>query len=543
MIVGCGRGNSREPQAAYPTPLITDAEAIAPTTPAPTIEETLETESSSRPNFVDLRVELLTAIFRRAGRSEFTGFYNDYQRSLFDFLLPYREHPAVVFARDLPLGFDAVPNFAIHMKRAGNGFVLVDNQYFLFTCGRWTEESVATFIELVNDFYFDTGFGEFFASQTEHYENITEIFIRDVYSNLNHDWFYAHGVRPDQMRIVINPNHTQTGYGPSLWEDAYGTISASYSIVPGRYNYTGVDWLRLTVHEFNHTFANPIAARWYEENEAFRELSRASVGSIPWYPQSLTMAFEYVTRAYDILYLVENEDADPIPLLLDEMINGFPYIETVFAMITDYELMGIDRLLDFRLRGAYTLGDESHSYTHADGHTVSWRYVNFPEGFRPDPFLVPHRQFGNIFPTDTGDVLYVVCSHNHRQIIIDLGGFRGLRSYYIFPHGASSSSNFVSGVEIEDMIQFALGVDYYVNPEVHEFELSGGNIIRWHVIDLLGAALDIGDLFHVTYGNIFGTQTGDVILVIRDTDGQLYIDLGPGGWHPEIRSYFVLPVG
>jgi len=547
MISACGRGANQESYAAYPTPEpeVIELETIPPQAPdieqPPAIEGTPEPEVPHRPNFVDVRVELLTAIFRRAGRSEFMGLQTSYQRDLFEFLVPHREHPAVIFASDLPLGFDAVPGFAIHMERTDNGFALIDNRCSLFSCGRWTEESVATFIDLVNDFYIDTGFGEFFDSQTEHFENVTEIFIREVFSYLNVDWFYAHGVRPDQMRIVINPNHTQTGYGPTLWDDPYGTVNVSYSIVPGRYNYTrGGDWLRLTVHEFNHTFANPIAARWYEENESFRELSRASVGSIPWYAESLTMAFEYVTRAYEILYMVENEGDDPIPHLLDEMMNGFPYIETVFAMITDHEPMGIDQLLSFRLRGAYTLEDETFSYTHAAGQTINWRNVYFPDGFNAIP-PPTHTQFGNIFPTDTGDVLYVVNPNNIRQIVIDLGGFRGLRSYYVFPQGVSGSNHFISGAEIDDMIAFALETDFIINPQVHEFDLDG-SMRRWHMIDLLGATLDLNDFFHVTYGNIFDSQTGDVMLLTRDDRTELLVDLGPGDWLPDIRSYFVLPI-
>jgi len=48
----------------------------------------------------------------------------------------------------------------------------------------------------------------------------------------------------------------------------------------------------------------------------------------------------------------------------------------------------------------------------------------------------------------------------------------------------------MSGIEIDDMIRFALEVDFYINPEVHEYEFGEDDIRRWQTIDLLGAVLD-----------------------------------------------------
>jgi len=296
----------------------------------------LKANNSSRAgeHFVDERVELIALIFRLAGRPEYSRTHNRYQRSLNRNFRRFSDHPAVEYARDLPLGFDAVTNFAIHMKRDGDKFALIENRSFLFSCERWTTESTEIFIDLVNDFYIDTEFAAFFQSNIPYYVRRTNRFVRDLYRRLDKDWFYAHGVRPDQIRVILSSS-IWGGYGPSI-HDADGNIEASYSILQVSRSYRNQKWF--LVHEIAHSFANPIAEAWYAEDEAFRRLSDNSVdlNRMPWYATGLTMAREYVTRAFTILYRVEVEGARPARLFREERRNGFPDIQQVYEMVVAY---------------------------------------------------------------------------------------------------------------------------------------------------------------------------------------------------------------
>jgi hypothetical protein len=94
-------------------------------------------------------------------------------------------------------------------------------------------------------------------------------------------------------------------------------------------------WLKsVVVHEFSHAFANPIAEKWYAENEMFRSwCDNMNFEKVPEYaPVGITMAGEYLTRAYTILYAVENDNGNLPQLLLGEE-GRFPHIKQVYEII------------------------------------------------------------------------------------------------------------------------------------------------------------------------------------------------------------------
>ncbi len=81
-------------------------------------------------NLVDERSELTALIFRLAGRQEYGDLMTDYQNELAETFVPFKDHPAVTFAAGLPLGYDAVFNFAAHMEKSGDGFKLQEISVF-----------------------------------------------------------------------------------------------------------------------------------------------------------------------------------------------------------------------------------------------------------------------------------------------------------------------------------------------------------------------------------------------------------------------------
>ena len=97
------------------------------------------------------------------------------------------------------------------------------------------------------------------------------------------------------------------------------------------------------MHEFCHSFANPLAEQWYTEREDFRKLCDDSVDSerLAVYATGLTMAREYVTRAYHVLYDMQH-DADSLEALLSRerdhnVSNSFPYMAQVYEMVLERE--------------------------------------------------------------------------------------------------------------------------------------------------------------------------------------------------------------
>jgi hypothetical protein len=285
-------------------------------------------------SFADERVELLALVFRLAGRREYSRTDTNYQHSLNRTFGGFANHTAVEFARSLGFGFDAVTNFAVHIEKVGDRFVLLENNSFLFSCGRWTSESVETFIELLNQFYIDTDFAAFFQRNTALYTRASSRFIADLYRHIEIDWFSQYGIQSDQIRITLSPS-ILGGYGPSVYDNE-GNLETVYSILQVTNSYRNLVWF--LVHELSHSFANPIAEAWYEEDDAFRRMSDNSVDPVklPYYAQGITMAREYVTRAFTILYRVEIDGADTAPLFREEVAEGFRNIDMVYQMVVSY---------------------------------------------------------------------------------------------------------------------------------------------------------------------------------------------------------------
>ena len=287
-------------------------------------------------NMVDERFELIAVICRLAGRPEYSspdfGAYNtDYHKNVAETFAQFAEHEAVMYAKQIAhiLHYDKAFKFAVHITKVSGVFVFIDDINSLFvTWGEetgWDEETANEFLRLYNKFYVDTNYAEFYDSHRTLFEEATEKFIEGFYKHIDFSWFGKY-VDISNLRCIY-----------SLSSGNYGaTVNDTiiYSLVHG-----GTPPI---IHEFCHSFANPLADRWYNENPEFKKWCDDSVNlqKLPFYSDGLVMAFEYVTRAYDILYGVQHGEN------LDERLSkerdykykdSFKYIKEVYDMILELE--------------------------------------------------------------------------------------------------------------------------------------------------------------------------------------------------------------
>lgn len=291
------------------------------------------------------QVELISLIFRLADSDMhwvFSDEDTEYQRSLEPAFREFADHPIMEHTRELTrtrgIGFDAPMTFAIHLEKVDEQFQFVYGARIWEIDDRWTPEIVSEYLILLNDFYTVSNFNAFFVENTPYFEWHSQRLHDELMGKINFEWFYQFGFKPDTMRTIIRPSGTGGHFGPTFLDYINYAIIAQRT-PPSDYG----DLLSITVHEFAHSFANPIAEAWYEENEEFRNLMRNAESTVvryhPFYGHSLTVAREYVTRAYEILYLIENHDNDLLSLLIEQYRIGFRNIETVYAMITEHEPM------------------------------------------------------------------------------------------------------------------------------------------------------------------------------------------------------------
>lgn len=397
-----------------------DVASIAPVaTPGSDIKA--DEPQIEKANMVDERFELLSLVFRLAKREEYNDVDTDYQKKLVSEFGVYEKHPAVKYASGLPLGYDAVLKFSVHILKEENGFAFIEDIDSLVDDGRWTLQFANDFLPLLNDFYAETDFSAFYKAHTSFYEAETQNFIDRTYSAIDLEWFSTY-VDTENLRCIYSPSSSRNNYGASVNDTIYYcAVSDEGSAI---------------VHEYCHNFANPIAYKWYEENVEFRKWCDDSIDPVklPSYSQGKIMAGEYVTRAYNALYNSEHGYA-LMPLFIVEKQNGFPYIEDVYSMIAPYEKMElsgdkIESILGVR----YEMGEEKS--ISIGNRTLRWRVLTLAE---PLSLIYQQTEVGNAFESKTGDVLYVEdTGESNPFLLIDLGettfqGEGGYRKYSRLP--------------------------------------------------------------------------------------------------------------
>jgi hypothetical protein len=314
-------------------------------------------------NFVDERLELVALIFRLAGHSIFPKESTKYQRKLDSNFANLKDHPAVLYVKhSLIVTGGEIPLLAIHLTRQHGMFCLAQNPGFLFSLQEkphyaeyrkengytlYNQDNITHFVKLLNDFYVDSRFADFFHKNTKWYQKQSLTFHTLCVDGFSFEWFRQYGLNPDRMSVVLMPSIPKIpdvgkgffGFGGwVLGSDsdetsvyAFLPLCNAFSLLRHYYSMKAV-----IVHEFCHAFANPIAQQWYSDNEQFRKWCDDTVSAelAKFYGEiGESMACEYLTRAYTISYVVENDNAD-----LDEWFNlekkqGFPHIEKVYELI------------------------------------------------------------------------------------------------------------------------------------------------------------------------------------------------------------------
>jgi putative hemolysin len=171
----------------------------------------------------------------------------------------------------------------------------------------------------------ETDYVSFFNSNIPFYEEETKRFFDETYGAINFEWFSKH-VDIKYLRCIYYPSSTWSNYSSTVNEKyVYCAVSGDGSAI---------------VHEFCHSFANPLADKLYIENAQFKKWCDDSVDKEKnsAYPEGYIMAREYVTRAYNCLYNYENDVvSENFGSFEKEKSNGFPYIEEIYNMILKME--------------------------------------------------------------------------------------------------------------------------------------------------------------------------------------------------------------
>ena len=232
---------------------------------------------------VDTRVELMSIIFRLAGNPEYgQGSLPGYNKAIDAHFGAFKDHPAIRLARQLReasgVSFDAVMSMAIHVEDA---YSLKERVPFdrpgIALDARWKGAQARKFLEAARQFVVDAKFREFVQSQQPLYDVANERLRALVTKSVDLAWFNKFFGRPPGASFVLVPGLANGGgsYGPKF--RAADGAEEDYAIA-GVWNVDGEGkptfpqgLVGTIVHEFNHSFANPLV----EQHAAALEKSGA----------------------------------------------------------------------------------------------------------------------------------------------------------------------------------------------------------------------------------------------------------------------------
>ena len=198
------------------------------------------------------------------------GVLPDYLEDVDSYFAPYRNHSAVTYARqklyrkgfawDMPMAFAlrlSIEDGSIsYLEDLERGF---DDYH-----DRLSPPAEKKFISLLEDFYVDTAFGEFFAGHRGVYEECEQA-MRKVVDNMDLDWYdsFFGPVDGVEFRVYLGllngPGnfaiHQRCIDGREVVNALMGCCDRDSD---GTIYYGEVYTLPVLVHEFNHSYCNPL---------------------------------------------------------------------------------------------------------------------------------------------------------------------------------------------------------------------------------------------------------------------------------------------
>ncbi|MBK8978792.1 MAG: DUF4932 domain-containing protein [Planctomycetes bacterium] len=302
---------------------------------------------------VDPRVELLGIVFRLAENPEYSDArVPGYAADADSYFGGFREHPVVVLARELRgssgISYDAVMSFAVHLDGVTPPAfrVPLDPRPEALEA-RWSAADAARFLAALGDFVATSRFDRFLAEHTELYRDTAARMqaVLDAHARL--DWFDRFfGARPAaRFELSLALLNGGACYGarvrlPDGTEELHCILGVWMTDGDGGPRFTR-DVLPTVVHEFCHSYCNPIVDAHWEAMAPFAttiwpavaDRMRAQAYSTP-----RTMMCETLVRATVLRYRADVDgSAAALLQLAEEVGRGFSWVGAVAQRLAVYE--------------------------------------------------------------------------------------------------------------------------------------------------------------------------------------------------------------
>jgi len=303
---------------------------------------------------VDPRVELMGVIFHLAGNPEYNQCKSkSYMKNLNEHFAGHREDPAVKMAAKLRktrgVSYDAVMGMAVHIKDVNSCREIVPFEPRPDTLdGRWRIDEAREFLDRCRDFVKETDFNAFLAKNKSQYDTAITRLQQLIDTQANLAWFDEFfGPRDDvDFNLIISILNGPGNYGCRVTLDGRTKI---YSVI-GAWR---VDWLgwgnptfspgvvSTVVHEFSHSYCNPLVDKYMKDFESFGEkyfprVEKQMKGQA--YGNWQTMMRESLVRVCEVRYAMANGGKERAEQAANYNIGrGFQWTKELSELLGRYE--------------------------------------------------------------------------------------------------------------------------------------------------------------------------------------------------------------
>ena len=298
-------------------------------------------------------VELMSILSRTAGwdpyHMDMGGQYTEDVEAWFS---PYENHPIIGYYNEFMQNYAQGFNDPMYLATAFG----IEGQRVKLLCPKdclephWQAADMDEFIDKLNQFYTDTRFHEFYQQHLPFYQQVMNEYKNNVMKYFNQDWYAPfYGTNPEEsFRVIIGFTNGAQNYGfahqfPGQPKENISVCS--YWVTPnGGFEYDAENGRQASptlVHEFNHSFVNPLQE--IEKNavllgdipQRLLEKEFFHMTQVQRYGQGSIVFNESVVRAAVIIYMMENGySPEEVQAELESNISyGFTWLpELVTAM-------------------------------------------------------------------------------------------------------------------------------------------------------------------------------------------------------------------
>lgn len=267
----------------------------------------------------DERADLMSLICRTAGANEYgTCYFDEYVNNLQPYI---QETDKVVklmqqYRSETGISYDAVADFAFHLKISENGKLTLDDAFQNDIDPRWTENQKQGFLTALNEYYAQSNFHQGYMKNAGIQKKAVEAFERDVCQKLDLEWFdnFFGANNNPQFQIVLSILNGPNNYGCNAQMK-----DGSFLLCPfigccsmdslGYPVYGANAVLPIVIHEFCHAYCNPqIEKFWPDMAEMSTKVYKANelkLGQMA-YGDAKTMMYETFVRSSVIRYMLNH---------------------------------------------------------------------------------------------------------------------------------------------------------------------------------------------------------------------------------------------